>query len=170
MNFLFYFWDQLKFFFSYLSLIIYKQPCPIGYVGDNCEIECGVGFTNVYNPKIVGGNASAANAWPSHVFFDFSYKGYVYLNDLNQYTFVNVSYSYLCGGSLIDRNTILTASHCIVSSIPIKFNSSRYTLSVKPNDPKAIYSVYLGVHNLSLIAANYSNRIQVKQVVMVSFE
>lgn len=168
MNFFSYFWDQIKFFLSYISLIIYKQQCPVGYVGNNCEIECGLGFPNANTPKIVGGNESNPNAWPSQIFFDFSYKGSVYLNDVKQYAFLNISYSYLCGGSLIDLNTVLTAAHCIVSSIPFKFNSNRYTLNVKLNDPKAIYSVYLGVHNLSLITTNYSNRIEVKQVIMVS--
>ena len=61
---------------------------------------------------------------------------------------------YTCGGTLIDRYTVLTAAHCMASK---SFNATvddgnTYTAIVKDYLDPAHYAVYLGVFNNSFPA------------------
>jgi secreted trypsin-like serine protease len=62
-------------------------------------IECGLKYSTP-NVKIVGGTEAVQNSWPSIALIRTC----------------NGTSCYLCGGSLIDRSTVLTAAHCIKSA------------------------------------------------------
>lgn len=62
--------------------------------------------------KIVGGKDARPNSWPAMAFLKIN---------------VNGGY-YMCGGTLIDRKTVLTAAHCLTKDSTV--------------------SVYLGLHDI----------------------
>lgn len=59
--------------------------------------------------------------------------------------------TYMCGGTLITRNTIVTAAHCIVEIVDFVYNFKTYYINVEPNSyyptKESMYKVYLGLHN-----------------------
>ena len=69
-----------------------SQQCPEGFVGANCNIECGLTYYQS-NVKIYNGQSAVAHSWPSiaHILIDFGGSGSV------------------CSGTLIDLTTVLTA-------------------------------------------------------------
>jgi V8-like Glu-specific endopeptidase len=71
--------------------------------------------------------------------------------------------SYSCGGTLIDKSTILTASHCIIGSFDQTINGTTYILPIELNDKYPTYesmlTVYLGIHDLSNLGSNNDNNI-----------
>lgn len=167
------FWDSilnsLKLLFSLTALVNWNHytnqnstdistlnknlnSCPLGYAGENCESECGLSF--VEPTKIVGGQISKGHAWPSAVYIGFSYEGYVYLNKIQRYVYVNKSRKFVCGGTLIDRSTVLTAAHCIQTHLSVIYNRTEYTFPIQLNNQypslASMYKIYLGVHNRSV--------------------
>lgn len=95
--------------------------------------------------KIVGGKAADPNGWPSMALIVFRYKFYVKYSE-NYYI---ASVSYICGGTLIDRNTVLTAGHCYIDTVDYDYQ----TYKVVPNNfyptIASMYTIYLGIHNKS---------------------
>lgn len=102
-------------------------------------------------------------SWPSTALIYFTYR-----------TSDSISVSYICGGSLIDRLTILTAAHCIIKTIYLQNRE----IKVVPNEYyptiESMYKVYLGVHDKTMI--NFVQNIQpaievkVKQVIIVIYK
>lgn len=90
------------------------------------------------------------HSWPFMVLVEINYKFYVKLGNKSLID----SISYLCGGTLIDRKTVLTAGHCILESI----DYSGQTIYLKPNrfypTVGSMYTVYLGIHNTSEAKSN----------------
>ena len=86
----------------------------------------------------------------------------------------------MCGGTLIDKNNVLTAGHCIISKIKFSYtanNGSTYSYtfpawsnSYNPTN-ESIYTVYLSTSDISfLFTSEYSSnyvQISVKKVTRV---
>lgn len=88
--------------------------CDYGFSGDGknyCD-NCGVSFVQpnvARNSRIVGGIKAIPYSWPSAVLVVFSYKGEIRLPSNNGAgEIVTVRLSSKCGGTLIDRTTVLT--------------------------------------------------------------
>lgn len=131
-----------------------NEICPEGYSITDCSLECGVIYgSNNYN-RIVGGQESTSHTWPSMALVIFRYSAYI---DINGVTY-KISSSSLCGGTLIDKSTILSAAHCIKSSIDYTHNGNTYTYSLKYNSNypslESMYTIYLGVHDRSDLSAS----------------
>jgi hypothetical protein len=132
-----------------------KCLCEYGYSGDGvnyCD-ECGLAY-EAPNLKIVGGVDAVAYSWPATAVVSFSYKTRISINGRMQ----EYEYGSQCGGALIDRDTILTAAHCIITEFTVSgFNERDYTYSVKPNEFYPTYAVYIYDLNLRLNAKEIFN-------------
>ena len=62
-----------------------------------------------------------------------------------------LSSNFLCGGTLINQKTALTAAHCINTEFEYDYKGSTYTIEIKPNDYyptwESMFTVYIGMHN-----------------------
>ena len=78
---------------------INRKTNKIFNVEDCKKTECGISnYQN--NLKIVGGSLANPNSWPASALIRICFKGSCYL----------------CGGTLISLTSVLTASHCMLSS------------------------------------------------------
>lgn len=121
--------------------------CNKGYAITDCDLECGLTYeTNNYN-RIVGGSAAVESSWPSAALVIFSYSATINLDG----TYYQISSSSMCGGTLIDKSTVLSAAHCIKSSIEYTHNGNSYTYNIQGNSNypslESTYTVYLGVQD-----------------------
>lgn len=85
-----------------------------------CFVECGerVLVDMISGPRIVGGHDAQLGAWPWQV----SLQVYQY----------GVGFKHLCGGSLIDEYSVLTAAHCARGHMYVlNSKSSSVKLSVR---------------------------------------
>lgn len=105
-----------------------------------------VSATSNFN-RIVGGNIAVPSSWPSMTLIIFKYSAVISIG--GQY--YRISSSSMCGGTLIDKKTVLTAAHCIQDAISYSYSGQDYTYTVKLNDDypsmESMYTVYLGVHD-----------------------
>ena len=84
------------------------------------------------NVRIVGGIPAVPYSWPAQVLISIKVTGYGYVGS-HQYS---SSGTYMCGGTLIDRQTVLTAAHCIPTTVQASINGASYDLNVpNPLDP-----------------------------------
>ncbi|CAF0947204.1 unnamed protein product [Brachionus calyciflorus] len=124
-----------------------NSACSYGYIVPYCD-ECGLAFVNP-NVKIVGGKEAEANSWPSLVSIKFNYKFYVTIQN-NVYEFKQSS---SCGGTLINRKTVLTAGHCFLTEVTYSYDGRTYFYTVVPNELyptfESMYTVYIGLHSTS---------------------
>ena len=113
--------------------------------------ECGLTYAKI-NLKIVGGIDAAPYSWPSLAYIEFNYKAQIRIKKHYWKTFpIRAS----CGGTLIDRVTILTVAHCIQTTLTVTYEDKVYFVNVKPNSYfptyESMFKIYLGIQNLSTI-------------------
>ena len=114
--------------------------------------ECGL-FYKTPNVRIIGGVEAVPDSWPSMAYITLDYEYSAYLVDIDE--IVNGKVSLRCAGTLIDRQTVLTASHCVSNKTSFTYKGKTYSLNIEPNEMypniESTISVYLGVHDKSLV-------------------
>jgi hypothetical protein len=122
--------------------------------------------------KIIGGQVAVPHSWPAQVYLLFRYSAYVFVNATlavpvsaaYQWYYITIitlnvimifltfnklfMYIYYSGGTLINPDTILTAAHCVISSLNYEDPEGNPRKVIVPPDA-SFYSVYLGYQNIS---------------------
>jgi len=101
--------------------------------------------------RIVGGVNAVAHSWPATAYILFNYKF-----NLKPYGIDKIEeVIYSCEGTLISRDLILTAAHCLPDQVTITYQGHDYIVDVEPNEffptNESMYKVYLGFQNISHI-------------------
>lgn len=91
------------------------------------------------NVRIVGGIPAVPNSWPAQIQLLFTLTG-----TLSGKTYQSSGY---CGGTLINRYTVLTAAHCLPSSFEVTLFGQTYTVNVTNIHDPTKYTVYVGAQN-----------------------
>lgn len=98
--------------------------------------------------KIVNGKEAVPHSWPSIVYIE---KSYNYDYKFPGETMKKHTYTEICGGTLIDRYTVLSAAHCFTLkieengiTIPVKVNKYHKTL-------ESVFNLYVGMHDTAPI-------------------
>ena len=97
----------------------------------------------------MGGKEAVSNSWPStslilfRYTFEYVFNGQLYKKSISSY----------CGGSLIDRQIVLTAAHCFLTDYSFSMGTSQIDIQILPNSfyptYASMYTVYLGMHNIT---------------------
>ncbi len=107
------------------------------------------------NLKIVGGIAAVPSSWPSHALVKLFVKTDFRFSDGKITT---LSQGFMCAGTLINRYTVLTAAHCILTKFDYGYQGDQYTIPVSPNKyyptQEAMFRVYLGAYNMTNLKTN----------------
>ena len=67
-------------------------------------------------------------------------------------SYYQISKSYICGGTLINSFTVLTAAHCVETEFSHDVGFSSYTVNVKNPFDASQYSVYVGAFDVSFLS------------------
>lgn len=86
----------------------------------------------------------------------FNYQVIGFFPPANQTVYIDRTS--LCGGTLITRDIVLTAAHCIPDTIDIEYNGKIYPIQVQVNWLKptiaSMVTVFLGLHYFSDVYDN----------------
>ena len=110
---------------------------------------CG-NVTYSQNTRIVGGLQAIPYSWPAQVFIreTIYYKIQIGPEIFNKITSSN------CGGTIINKKTILGAAHCISDKLNIKIDGETVSFNLPNDDISVEYSVYVGAYNISFLNRN----------------
>lgn len=77
-----------------------------------------------------------------------------YIFSLKDGTPFTLSSTFLCGGTLINQKTALTAAHCINTQFEYDYKGITYVIEIKPNEFystwESMFTVYIGMHNSNI--------------------
>lgn len=88
----------------------------------------------------------------------------MYINNTDTYFHVYQEYS--CGATLINRDTVLSAAHCIITSLEFIGEDNRTYLVEDIPLNASMYKVYLGAHEIDKTSENQVEK-NVRQVIPV---
>lgn len=127
------------------------------------------------NLRIVGGIVANPYSWPAIGLLQFGYEK-KYFNSKNRLRTATL-YS-ICSVFLIDKKTLLTAAHCINTDTSFNFYDEddgiayKIEITYDSNYPnfESLYTVFLGIHNLTNLRQSNPNALIVKpkQLIRVS--
>lgn len=137
-------------------------------------LECGLVFVEK-NLRIINGAEAVPHSWPAQVMVVFNYYvanfSITHPNSTEDTIFLNASYSYYCGGTLLDKWTVMTSSGCILKSFVRAYDNHDYIIPVEPNEffptYESCYTVYLGLHNIYDIKDNLVQNRLVRKIIKV---
>lgn len=119
--------------------------------------------------KIVGGVNAVANSWPSIAFVQFKYKAKVYVDGIG---YLQVEETANCGGNLVDRETVVTAAHCIPTQFNVTYSGKWFWVYVQTNSYYPSYasmlSITLGGQDRSSFGVSPSITVGANSVVKVA--
>lgn len=74
-----------------------------------------------------------------------------------------------CGGILIDKETVITAAHCIRKTVEL--NGKIYSIKTDSifQTIESMYTVYLGVNDVNDLNGSDVQKMNVKKIIVVSF-
>ena len=101
----------------------------------------------------MGGSIAVPNSWPSQALVVQNYKGDYTLGGSK----VTVTERFICGGTIINGYTILSAAQCIVNKFTTTINNVSYTVNVYNTNNQyyptlaSMFKVYVGAHNRTFL-------------------
>lgn len=73
-----------------------------------------------------------------------------------------LSSTFLCGGTLLNQKTALTAAHCINTQFEYDYKGRTYMIEIKPNEYystwESMFTVYIGMHNSNINSELNNNK------------
>lgn len=154
------------------SLCINRFPfraqciCDLGLAGNGRShcVECGISYVKPNLQRVVGGKDSLVSSWPFAVYIIQTYQGKYEIKGSTRL----INYSWVCGGTILNQRTILTAAHCIQDKF-FQYEDDQgdfLTLEIKWNqwysNVESTLQVYAGIHDIRNL--NKSQKLHVKRV------
>jgi secreted trypsin-like serine protease len=99
----------------------------------------------------VGGIEAIRHSWPSIAHLEFEYTGIVNIEG----KLIEHSVAFMCAATLIDRQVVLTAGHCVDRTFSVYGENTNqlYTYTITGNSAypsfESCFTIYLGMHDLN---------------------